>query len=403
MSTQTTLSGWLSNAKTLDSKRESGVNKENLGGGEYGEEGGRRQKECWETWEFRFSDRPTRGREGELVTATYNICGGAESKTEDLFSLMQDQEIDILAIQETKCKGKKAYWGWKKMAEANMMTVWADARGTSGGVGLVMGEKWARHVLHTDTYQNRIVSVTLGFRHTKIRVVCVYWPASNSAEDRKAKRDCTKWIRDMCQRDGDKNIPSIWMGDWNSIIDASRDGTQASEKHDKWGVEVMEANGMVDTFRIAHPNKVMVSYLRKEARSKGGNILSGARLDGIWVSAKLAERVAACDINIACHHIDESDHVPVLAAFDQTDLCTPAKAVRSPQRKVPHWQTSTEEQRKAYELKAISMLKRLNAKIAEARTRWMEDWKTPTPEADIQEEATKAACTPPNACEQNGS
>ena len=142
MSKQTTLSGWLNNAKTLDSKSEPGVDKENLGGGEYGEEGGRREKECWETWEFRFSERPTRGKEGELVTATYNIRGGAESKTEDLFSLMQDHEIDILAIQETKCRGRKAYWGWKKMAAANMLTVWADARGASGGVGLVMGEKW---------------------------------------------------------------------------------------------------------------------------------------------------------------------------------------------------------------------------------------------------------------------
>jgi hypothetical protein len=138
MSQQTTLSGWLSKAKTLDSKGEPGVEKENLGGGKHGE-GGRREKEYWETWKFRFDEQP-KGREGELVTATYNIRGGAEGKTINLFNLMKDCAIDILAIQETKCTGRQAYWGWKRMVEERVVTVWADARGASGGVGLVEGE-----------------------------------------------------------------------------------------------------------------------------------------------------------------------------------------------------------------------------------------------------------------------
>jgi hypothetical protein len=55
VSPQTTLSGWLSKAKTLDRRSEPGVEKENLGGGEHGEGGGR-EKKCWETWKFRFDE-----------------------------------------------------------------------------------------------------------------------------------------------------------------------------------------------------------------------------------------------------------------------------------------------------------------------------------------------------------
>jgi hypothetical protein len=103
----------LSTAKTLDRRSETGVEKENLGGGEHGEGGGR-EKKCWETWKFRFDERLTKGKEGELIAATYNIRGGAEGKTINLATLMNDHGIDILAIQETKCTGRQAYWGWKR-------------------------------------------------------------------------------------------------------------------------------------------------------------------------------------------------------------------------------------------------------------------------------------------------
>ena len=394
MSPQTTLSGWLSKAKTLDRRSEPGVEKENLGGGEHGEGGGR-EKKCWETWKFRFDERLTKAKEGELIAATYNIRGGAEGKTINLATLMNDHDIDILAIQETKCPGRQAYWGWKKMIEEKMVTVWADARGTSGGVGLVLREKWGRHILQTDTYKNRIVSVILGFRHTRIRVVSVYWPASNSADDKKTKRKWTKWIREVCQRDSEKSIPSMWLGDWNSVIDEDIDAVKCSDKHDRWGVQVMEANGMVDTFRIVYPDKVMVSYLKKDARVKGGSILSGARLDGIWVSKQLAQRVVACDIEIARHEIEESDHVPVIAALDVMGMCTAAPRIQPQQRKVPHWHSSTEAQRKAYEVKTTSEMNRLNMRIMEARLRWMADWTAVEGDNGLQDEAEKAGCTKP--------
>jgi exonuclease III len=315
---------------------------------------------------------------------------------------MKDCAIDILAIQETKCTGRQAYWGWKRMVEERVVTVWADARGASGGVGLVLREKWGRHVLQTDTYKNRIVSVMLGFRHTKIRVVSVYWPASNSTEDRNAKRKCTKWIREICQRDAEKNIQSIWLGDWNSVIDEDIDAVKGSDKHDRWGVQVMEANGMLDTFRIVYPDEVMVSYLKKESQSKGGTVVSGARLDGIWVSNKLGERVVACDIQIARHTTGESDHVPVMTALDVMGLCTAAKRIQPQQRKVPHWKSSTEDQRKAYEVKATSEMKRLNARIAEARIRWIEDWMASTDDQGLHEEAEKAGCTKPRKGDHYG-
>ena len=118
-----------------------------------------------------------------------------------------------------------------------------------------------------------------------------------------------------CMRAG---RPVVVTGDFNTAyaeIDLARPRENVDHSgfmpEERLGLGEFFAAGLVDTFRLLHPDTVKYSWWDMVSRARERNV--GWRLDYFMVSPDLKERVLAADIH---DEVPGSDHCPVSLVLD---------------------------------------------------------------------------------------
>ena len=98
----------------------------------------------------------------------------------ELADLMEQRNVNILCLQETKWKGSKARnigGGYKLFYNA------ADER--KNGIGIVQREELTKSVLEVKRVSDRLMGIKLEVKGSILNIVCAYAPQINNGMEEK--------------------------------------------------------------------------------------------------------------------------------------------------------------------------------------------------------------------------
>lgn len=114
----------------------------------------------------------------KLRVATLNVRGlAAKRKQSQVYRLLVDHDLDVLAVQETKVDGEEETRGMVLRFTARYHAVVSQAIGTSAGCVLFI--KKLPGLVVQDTFScpsGRLVSCDFVFNECQWRIVCIYAP-----------------------------------------------------------------------------------------------------------------------------------------------------------------------------------------------------------------------------------
>ena len=244
---------------------------------------------------------------------SYNVNGIRAALNKGLPEWIKQANPDILCIQETKAQvsqidstlfesmGYKSYW------------YSAQKKGYSG-VGILSKEKpdYVEYGIGIEKYDNegRFLRADFG----EISVISVYHPSGSSGDERQAFKmqwlsDFQEYIRKLRKTrskliiSGDYNICRLWIDIHNPEKQQKTSGFLPEER--QWFQSFID-DGMLDTFRMFHPEPHNYSWWSYRAGARGKN--KGWRIDYHIATENLKEQIKAASIHPDAVH---SDHCPV--------------------------------------------------------------------------------------------
>ncbi|KAJ8947700.1 hypothetical protein NQ318_001539 [Aromia moschata] len=137
---------------------------------------------------LRLTEKVYYGVLGSREDFVRDIILRTDSSEHDLIHEFEQAEIDLLAITETKKKGRHAI----ELENGHMMILSGvgNDRRAQGGVGCIIKKTLTKHITKWDTVSERILLVELNLRKgNKIHVLILYGPN----EDEKAETKDTFW------------------------------------------------------------------------------------------------------------------------------------------------------------------------------------------------------------------
>ena len=132
--------------------------------------GGRRMKKQREVW---------KGRRLLTRVGTLNI-GMMTGKGRELADMMEQRNVDILCLQETKWKGSKA-----RNIRGRCKLFYNRADGRKNGIGMVVREELVESVLEVKKVSDRLVAMKLEVKRSILNTVSAYAPQVNNSMDEK--------------------------------------------------------------------------------------------------------------------------------------------------------------------------------------------------------------------------
>ena len=132
--------------------------------------GGRRVKKQREVW---------KGRRSLIRVGTLNI-GTMIGRGRELADMMEQWNVDILCLQETKWKGSKA-----RNIGGGCKLFYNGADGRKNGIGIVMREELAEGVLEVKRVSDRLMAMKLDIKGSILNIVSAYAPLVNNSMEEK--------------------------------------------------------------------------------------------------------------------------------------------------------------------------------------------------------------------------
>ena len=126
--------------------------------------GGRRVKKQREAW---------KGRCSLIRVGTLNI-GTMTGRGRELADMMEQRNVDILCLQETKWKGSKA-----RNIGGGCKIFYIGADGRKNGIGIVVREELAESVLEVKRVSDRLMAMKLEVNGSILNIVSAYAPQVN--------------------------------------------------------------------------------------------------------------------------------------------------------------------------------------------------------------------------------
>ena len=132
--------------------------------------GGRRVKRPQEVW---------KGKCLPVRVGTLNI-GTMTGRGRELADLMEQRNVDILCLQETKWKGSKA-----RNIGGECKLFYNGADGRKNGIGIVMREELDESLLEVKRVSDRLMVMKLKVKGHILNIVSAYAPQDNSSMEEK--------------------------------------------------------------------------------------------------------------------------------------------------------------------------------------------------------------------------
>ena len=98
----------------------------------------------------------------------------------ELANMMEQRNVDILCLQETKWKGSKA-----RNIGGGCKIFYNGADGRKNGIGIVLREKLAESVLEVKRVSDRLMAMKLEVKESILNIVSAYAPQVNNSMEEK--------------------------------------------------------------------------------------------------------------------------------------------------------------------------------------------------------------------------
>lgn len=254
-----------------------------------------------------------------MKIAAWNV-NSVRARLDRLVDWLKSAQPDVVCLQELKCAdaefpmeavreagyhaavhGQKTYNGVAILAKTEPTDV---VRGLSDGV---------------DDSHSRLIAATVN----GVRVLSVYAPNGQEV-DSPAYQYKLEWyarLRRYLDARHKPGEPLVLCGDWNVApedIDtwdpALWEGQTLFTVRERTALKHLCAFGLTDTFRELHPTEQRFSWWDYRMLAFPKN--KGLRIDHIFATAPMAERLVAADVDREARKGKQpSDHAPVWAEF----------------------------------------------------------------------------------------
>jgi exodeoxyribonuclease-3 len=252
-----------------------------------------------------------------FTLATWNV-NSLRARLELVQRWLREQRPDVVCLQETKVSDEQFP---REPIEALGYRIALHGQRTYNGVAIL-----SRHPLSDvapafdgkgGDEQKRLIAATVA----GIRVVNAYIPNGQEVGSDKFayKLDFFKQLKAYFDKRHTQHEPLVLVGDFNvapapeDVFDPKEmDGQVCYHPDERKALENLRAWGFVDQFRRLHPEPGYYSWWDYRQASFPRN--RGLRIDHVWTSPALNERVEACWIDREERAREKaSDHAPVVA------------------------------------------------------------------------------------------
>ena len=224
-------------------------------------------------------------------------------KIKQHFLYREEERPDVFTFQETKWSEKYAKLYAQSFPEK---VVFAHAKDHSGGIVLgvsnTSGLQISKHV--TDA-EGRYIVAECGKSTEKFTIASVYLKPNLTISE---LTDCLGEISREVISMG--NPQTVWLGDFNIIIDPSMDTSSKNKISNTKFVEglhpLMDHHDLSDTWRVLHPFKSRYTCFTKTSQG-----ITMSRLDLALASPAFMTGIIDVTIGTAFH----SDHAPIYVEF----------------------------------------------------------------------------------------
>lgn len=228
---------------------------------------------------------------GSLSVATLNVRGlSTRRKQSQVYRLLTEQDIDVVAVQETKVEGEEETEAMVRRFTSRYYACVSHAVGISAGCVLLL-KKLPGLVVEgvTSCRSGRLVVCDCSLDNVNFRIVCVYAP--NAVIERE------KFFGTLRQHvDTDRML--IITGDFNCVLSGRDKTSNNAYRNASTNLlsEIVADYGLVDVGQCLDGEK--------DVRFTHFQGFSHARLDRIYVSLDLIQKCQSYDV----HAVSFSDH-----------------------------------------------------------------------------------------------
>jgi len=249
---------------------------------------------------------------------SWNVNGIRAIQKKGFEKSLNKMDADVFCIQETKAQDDQVREALSEIEDYHIFTNSAVKKGYSGTA--ILSKKMPVSVFNDiavpehDT-EGRVITA----EYEKFYVICVYVPNSGQELARLEYRQT--WDRDFLLfiKNLEKTKPVIICGDFNVAhqpIDLARpksnyNKTAGYMQQEIDGITNHLNSGLIDTYRMVHPDEVKYSWWSYRFQSRAKNI--GWRIDYILVSENISKNIKEAFI---LNEYTGSDHCPVGAILN---------------------------------------------------------------------------------------
>jgi exodeoxyribonuclease-3 len=244
---------------------------------------------------------------------SFNVNGIRAITGRTFIQDMLDLNVDVICLQETKATPEQVKEAVADLKEYAVYANGAERKGYSGTA--ILTKKLPVNV----TYDMGIEEHDQEGRITNLEfedffLICVYVPNSGSELARLGYRQ--RWDGDFLNylKNLEQSKPVVVCGDFN-VAHKSIDLARPKENNNKAagymqeeidGMNNFTSNGLVDTFRIQHPETIKYTWWSYRAGARQKNV--GWRIDYFLVSKSVLPTIKDAYI---LNEVLGSDHCPV--------------------------------------------------------------------------------------------
>lgn len=248
-----------------------------------------------------------------MKIVSWNVNGVRAAVKKDFLAEVKKSKADIYCIQETKAQDDQVKEAVSDLKGYTMSSNSAEKKGYSG-VATFSKVEPAESTMDIGVAEHDTEGRVLATEHEHFILVNVYVPNSGAGLKRLEYR--AEWDKAFAKylKKLQKKKPVIVTGDFNVAhqpIDLARPKSNYNKTSGYTQVEIdgmdgLHKVGLVDSFRLLHPEKVQYSFWSVRFGARAKNV--GWRIDYFLVDKRLKENIKKAEIH---DQIMGSDHCPI--------------------------------------------------------------------------------------------
>ena len=254
-----------------------------------------------------------------MQLATWNV-NSLKVRLPQVLDWLAARPVDVLCLQELKLEDK--VFPADAFSEIGYHSVYMGQK-TYNGVAILSRQPASDiqyNLPNLQDEQKRLLAATID----GVRVVCGYFPNGQSLDSDKYpyKLGWLKALGDWLEAELQQHPQLALLGDYN-IAPEDRDvhdpaawqGQVLVSEPERAAFQRLLGMGLQDSFRLFQQPEQAFSWW--DYRAAGFRRNAGLRIDHILLSAPLAQRCSACEIDKAPRKLERpSDHAPVIVTLD---------------------------------------------------------------------------------------